>query len=67
MKFFLIFKIHKKRNEGINGIDFSSNIDYAKRSMAKVINHRIEKLSTSLNANETQLNDVSQITIEYEI
>ena len=47
-------------------MDFLSNIDYAKRSMSKVINHRIEKLSTLLDANKTQLNDVSQITIEHE-
>jgi hypothetical protein len=47
-------------------MNFSSSIDNAKKSLAKVMNHRIEKLSTFLNANETQLNDVSQISIERE-
>ncbi len=51
----LIFKNDLKLNKGINGIDFSSKIDNAKRSLAKVMNHRIEKLSTLTNLNVTQL------------
>jgi uncharacterized Zn-finger protein len=56
----------KKLNEGKNGIDFSSNFDYAKKSLAKVINHRIEKLFSLLNANETQLNLTNRIEISIE-
>jgi uncharacterized Zn-finger protein len=66
---FLIFKNDLKLKKGINGIDFSSNIDNAKKSLAKVMNHRIEKLSTSLNANGTQLINVtntSEISIQRE-
>ncbi len=51
---FLISKNVTKLNKGINAIDFSSNIDHAKKSLAKVMDHRIEKLSTLLDANETQ-------------
>jgi uncharacterized Zn-finger protein len=47
-------------------MDFSSNIEYAKKSMEKVMNHRIEKLSTLLNASETQLDDVNEITMQSE-
>ena len=46
-------------------MNFSSNIDYAKKSMAKVMNHRLEKLSSLLNANPSQLNvtNTSEISI----
>ncbi len=66
---FLIIKIHKKRIEGIKGFDFSSNIEYAKKSITKVMNHRIEKLSSLLHANETQLNlsNRNEITIKLEM
>jgi general transcription factor IIIA len=53
---FCFSKKSQKLNKGKNGIDFSSNLDYAKKSLAKVMNHRIEKLSTLLDSNETQLN-----------
>jgi len=68
LKFFVIIKIHKKRNEGIKGFNFSSNIDFARKSMSKVMNHRIEKLSSLLNANETQLNlsNRNEVTIKLE-
>ena len=59
LKIFLVFFISKndqKLNEGINGIDFSSNIDNAQKSLAKVMNHRLDKLSTLLDAKETQFN-----------
>ena len=58
-----------KFDKGKNGIDFSSNIDNAQKSLAKVLNDRIEKLSTLLDANETQLNVaniISEISIERE-
>jgi uncharacterized Zn-finger protein len=44
-------KLEKVKN------DFSSNIENAKKSLAKVMNHRIEKLSTLLNSNDK--NDIS--------
>jgi uncharacterized Zn-finger protein len=53
---FCFSKKSQKLNKGINGIDFSSNIGNAKKSLAKVVFHRIEKLSTLLDSNETQLN-----------
>jgi hypothetical protein len=64
---FCFSKKSQKLNKGINGIDFSSNIEHAKKSLTKVMNHRIEKLSTLLDANETQLNVaniISEISIE---
>jgi uncharacterized Zn-finger protein len=64
----LLVTIYFKLNEGINGIDFTSNIDFAKKSLAKVMNHRIEKLSSLLNAKETQLNvkNRNEISIQHE-
>jgi uncharacterized Zn-finger protein len=56
-------------NKGKNGIDFSSYIDNAKKSLAKLMDHRIEKLSALLDANQTQLNltnIISDIPIERE-
>jgi uncharacterized Zn-finger protein len=53
----------QKINEGKNGIDFSSNIDNAQKSLAKVMNHRIEKLTTLLDANETQPNVSNRLEI----
>jgi uncharacterized Zn-finger protein len=49
-------------------MNFSSNIEYAKKAMTKVLNHRIQKLSTMLDANETQLNVTNRngISIERE-
>jgi hypothetical protein len=49
--------VHQNQSKmnGQNGIDFSSNIEYAKRSMAKVMNHGIEKLSTFYSM-QTKLN-----------
>jgi uncharacterized Zn-finger protein len=50
-----------------NGIEFTSNIDNAKKSLAKVLNHRIEKLSSLLDSNDTQLNvsaNINEIPIE---
>jgi uncharacterized Zn-finger protein len=44
-------KLEKVKN------DFSSNIENAKKSLAKVMDHRIEKLSTLLNSNDK--NDIS--------
>jgi uncharacterized Zn-finger protein len=44
-----------KLTKGKNGIDFASNIEKAKKSLAKVMNHRLEKLSTLLDANQSQL------------
>jgi hypothetical protein len=38
-----------------NSLDFSSNIDKAKKSMAKVIKYRFEKLSTFFSS-QTKLN-----------
>ncbi len=62
----LIEIFFKKLNEGKNGIDFSSNIDNAKKSMVKVMNHRIERLSTLLGAADTQSNvtNLNEISIE---
>ncbi len=60
---FVISKNVQKINEGKNGIDFSSNIDYAQKSMAKIMNHRIEKLSTLLNSNKIQLNTTNSNAI----
>jgi uncharacterized Zn-finger protein len=60
---FVISKNSQKINEGINGPDFSSNIDNAKKSLAKVMNHRFEKLSTLLDANETQPNVANRLEI----
>ena len=62
-KVILYFKNCQKLNERINGIDFASYIVYAKKSMTKVMNHRIEKLSTLLDSNETQLNVTNRIGI----
>jgi hypothetical protein len=64
MSFF--FKNEKKLDYGKNGIDFSSNIDFAKRSLAKVLHNRIGKLSTFLDTNDTQLHveTISKITIK---
>jgi hypothetical protein len=56
LKNFVFSKNVKKLNEEINDIDFSSNINYAKKSLAKVIDHRIEKLSSLLDAKKTHLN-----------
>ncbi len=58
----------KKFNKGKNGIDFSSNIDHAKKSLAKVIDHRIDKLSTLFDATETHQNveNINEISIERE-
>ena len=49
-------------------MNFSSNIEFAKKAMTKVLNHRIQKLSTMLDANETQLNvtNINEISIERE-
>ena len=49
-------------------MNFASNIDSAQKSLAKLMNHRIEKLSTLLHANETLLNldNMAEITIENE-
>ncbi len=49
-------------------MNFSSNIDYAKKLLAKVMNHRIEKLTTLLDAIKTPLNvtNSSEISIEHE-
>jgi hypothetical protein len=44
-------------------MNFSSNIDNAKRSLAKVIDHRIERLTTLLDLNETQPNVQNRIEI----
>jgi uncharacterized Zn-finger protein len=64
----LIFFFYKcqKLNEGKKGLDFSSNIDYAKKSMTKVMNHRIERLSSLLDSKQTQLNvtNINEISIE---
>jgi hypothetical protein len=48
-----------KLTKGKHGIDFTSSIVYAKKSIAKVMNHRLEKLSSLLNAADTQLNLVN--------
>ena len=58
----------KKLNEDKNGIDFSLNIENAQKSIAKVMNHRIEKLSSLLNSNESQLNvaNKNEISNEHE-
>ncbi len=63
---YVISKNVQKINGGKNGIDFSSNIDNAQKSLAKVLNHRIEKLSSLLDANETQPNvsNKSEISIK---
>jgi uncharacterized Zn-finger protein len=63
-----VFSKHFKLIEGKNEFDFSSNIEHAKKSMAKVMNHRIEKLSTMLDEYETQLNvsNKSPLSIECE-
>jgi uncharacterized Zn-finger protein len=63
---FFISKYCQKLNGGKNGIDFSSNIDNAKKSMAKVFDNRIKKLSSLLDLNETQFNlsNINKITIE---
>jgi uncharacterized Zn-finger protein len=53
----------QKFSNGINGIDFSSNIDYAKKSMTKIMNHRLEKFSALLDANVSNINKIS---IEHE-
>ena len=65
--FISIFLILKCLNLN-DGIDFSSNIDYAQKSLAKVMNHRIKKLKALLNANESQLNmaNRNKISIERE-
>jgi uncharacterized Zn-finger protein len=59
------FKKYQKLNKGKNGIDFSSNIDNAKKSIAKVMDHRLDKLTTLLDANKTQLNvtNLNEISI----
>jgi hypothetical protein len=64
----LFSKNFQKINEGINGFDFSTNIEYAQKSLAKVMNHRIEKLSALLGANETKFNvqNKNEITIKRE-
>jgi hypothetical protein len=36
-------------------VDFISNIEYAKKSMAKVLDNRIGKLSTLLDSKKSQL------------
>ncbi len=41
-------------NKGKIGIDFSSNIDNAKKSFIKVMNHRIEKQTKLLDSSQTQ-------------
>jgi hypothetical protein len=51
---FTYFKKVKKLNNSRNGIDLSSNIGYAKKSMTKVMNNHIEKFSSLLNGNVTQ-------------
>jgi uncharacterized Zn-finger protein len=58
---------YQKFKKGQNGIDFSSKIDNAKKSMAKVMNHRIEKLSTLLDKNQSHLNmaNITEIPIEF--
>jgi len=45
-----------KLDNGENALNFSSNIDFAKKSLAKLMNQSIEKLSTLLDANESQSN-----------
>jgi uncharacterized Zn-finger protein len=60
--------LYFKFNEDKNGIDFSSNIEHAKKSLAKVMDHHIEKLSSLLNANEHQQNmtNISEIPIQHD-
>jgi hypothetical protein len=55
-----------KFNKGIDGKDFSSSIDHAKKSLAKLMDHRIERLSALIDVNQTQLNvtNISKISIE---
>ena len=60
------FKKCQKLNEGINSLDFSSNIDNAIKAIAKVFNNRIEKLSSLLHANDTQLNVTNRNEISIE-
>jgi hypothetical protein len=64
---FMAHQNQPKMNEQ-NGIDFSSNIDYAKQSISKLMDHRIERLFTMLDTSETQLNvsNISAISIERE-
>ena len=57
---------HKKLEKGINGIDFSSNIDNAQKSLLKVMNHRIEKHSALLNETQLNVSNTSEISIERE-
>ncbi len=61
-----ISKNVKKLNKDKYGFDFASNIDNSKKSLAKVMNNRTEKLSTLLDTNQTQLNvtNISGISID---
>ena len=63
---FISSKNVKKFNKGKNGIDFSSNIDNAKKAIAKVLNHRIDNLSTLLQTTETQSNVTNRKEISIE-
>jgi uncharacterized Zn-finger protein len=51
------------------GLDFASNLDFAKKSMTKVMNHRLDKLTALLDANETESNltNRNEISIQREI
>jgi hypothetical protein len=44
-------------------LNFSSNIENAKKSLAKVMNHRLEKLSTLLDT-EFKMENITEISIE---
>ncbi len=59
----------QKLNKFKNGVDFSSNLDNAQKSLAKVMNHRIEKLLSLVDANQPQSNvaNLSEISNEHEI
>jgi uncharacterized Zn-finger protein len=59
----------QKLNKSKNGFDFSSNINNARKSLAKVMNHRIEKLSSFVDANQPQSNvtNLIEISNEHEI
>ena len=67
--FFFISKNDKKLNQSEkNGMDFASNIDYARKSLSKVMNHCFDKLSSFLHTNEIQSNvsNITEISIEHE-
>jgi hypothetical protein len=64
LKNFVFSKNVKKLNEGINYIDFSSNINFAKKSLAKVIDHRIEKPEGWSNVAKIDRNGLKMVLIE---